>query len=67
MSKRECIYMIVTQDKYELPLFVGNIDEVAEWQGVSKTTVYASISRYEQGTYKGCRFRRVYGDMGTEC
>lgn len=55
------LYMVVTKDKYELPLGVyDSLDELAEKQGVNKNYVKQSISRYEHGTNK-CfvPFRRV--------
>lgn len=59
MSKNRNIYMIVTEDKYELPLFVGTVEEVAEKAGCSVNTIYACISHYEHGRNKNTRYRRV--------
>lgn len=66
MAKDNCIYMIVTNDKYELPVFVGTAQEVADYQGVKVGSIYGAISHYEHGRNKTCIYRRVYGDMGTE-
>ena len=45
------LYMMVTKDKYELPLGVyDSLDELAEKQKVNKNYVKQSISRYEHGT-----------------
>lgn len=60
MDRPECIYLIVTQDKYELPLFVGSADEVAEKAGVTRNAIYSSISHFEHGRRKHCRFRKVW-------
>ena len=60
MSKEKCLYMIVSKDSLELPMFVGTAEEVAEKAGVSKNTIYSSISHYERGEYPSCIFRRVY-------
>lgn len=55
------LYMVVTKDKYELPLGVyDSLDELAEKQGVDKNYVKQSISRYEHGTNNWfVPFRRV--------
>ena len=53
------MYLMVTRDKYELPLGVyDSLDELAERQGVRKEYVKQCISRYEHGTLKG-QFRKV--------
>ena len=45
------LYMMVTKDKYELPLGVyDSLDELAEKQQVNKNYVKKSISQYEHGT-----------------
>ncbi len=45
------LYLTVTKDKYELPIGVyDSLDEMAEKQGVSKSYIKTSISRYEHGT-----------------
>ena len=66
MRKEKCLYLIVTQDKYELPLFVGTIAELVERTGKTANNIYSSISHYERGDHKGCNYRRVrlYEDMG---
>ena len=55
------LYMVVTKDKYELPLGVyDSLDELAEKQTVNKNYVKQSISRYEHGTNNwSVPFRRV--------
>lgn len=57
--KPKCLYMIVTQDKYELPLFVGDVYEVAEKVGLSSRSIYNAITHFEHGRHKTCRFRKV--------
>lgn len=59
MRKAKYIYMIVTNDKYELPLFVGSIYEVAEKAGTTANAVYSCISHYERGRLKSCKYRKV--------
>lgn len=61
MAKRkECLYMIVTQDKYELPLFVGTCQEVAEKAHTKTCVIYSSLCHFERGRLKTCKYRRVY-------
>lgn len=43
------LYLAVTADKYELPLFVADTrKEMAEWYGVSGDWVSHAIRRYER-------------------
>ena len=58
------LYLIVTRDKYELPLFVGSAVEVAEKAGITLNALYSAISHYEHGRHNTCAYRRVYEDMG---
>ena len=37
------VYMAVTNDKYELPLFVGTAVEIAEWAGCRTDNIYRSV------------------------
>lgn len=37
------MYMAVTNDKYELPLFVGTAVEIAEWAGCRTDNIYRSV------------------------
>lgn len=55
----DAVYMMVTQDKYELPLAVANsAAELARIVGVSKIAVHSGASRNARhGTWS--RFRRV--------
>lgn len=54
------MYMAVTADKYELPLFVADTArELAEHFGVSTITVYSAISKGLSGTKNGYRFVKV--------
>ena len=42
----EVLYMAVTCDEYELPLFVAdNLEELAAWAGVKVKTAKETISR----------------------
>lgn len=62
------LYLMVTKDKYELPLGVyDSLDELAEKQGVDKNYVKKSISQYEHGTINWkTPFRRVKVDVRKE-
>lgn len=53
------LYMYVTDDEYELPLFVSeDAQEVARVAGTTRNSVFSSITRYEKNGIK-TRFRRV--------
>lgn len=53
-------WLIVTHDKYELPLVVADsIQELARYDGVSVNTIYSAISHYEHGRYNFTKYRRV--------
>lgn len=44
------LYMMVTNDEYELPLGVyDNMDELAKKQGYKKSYIKKAISLYEHG------------------
>lgn len=51
---RECVYMMITDDKYELPIYVtDSIKELADLTGVNRNTISSDI-------FKGYgRFRKV--------
>ena len=54
------LYMAVTPDKLELPLFVaGNVRELANKYGVMENAVYSSIARNESGKQRGAKFIKV--------
>lgn len=54
------IYMAVTPDEYELPLFVtDNLDEMAARFGKSKACILSSISHKRVGHRKGVTFVRI--------
>jgi hypothetical protein len=59
MPKR-CLYIKVTKDKYELPLYVtGTAREMAKHEGTTESAVFSSISHYEHGKCNS-QYRRVY-------
>lgn len=64
MRKKERLYMVVTADKLELPLFVSDdIQEVAEKFGITAATArsYCSPNRHD-GSRSGVRYIRVCFD-----
>ncbi|ADZ83560.1 hypothetical protein [Cellulosilyticum lentocellum] len=50
------IYMAVTADSLELPLFVGTSTEVAAWAGITCRALYSNINQGMSGKYKGRKF-----------
>ena len=64
MPKR-CLYIKVTKDKYELPLYVAETaremaaHEMAAHEGTTENAVYSSISHYEANKCN-TQYRRVY-------
>lgn len=53
-------YLEVTKDKYQFPVHIcSNVAELSEKSGASISTIYATISRYENGKLKKPRFVKV--------
>ena len=57
-SKCGQYYAVVTNDKYELPVIVGRVDEVADYLGIKIDTVYTYLSR-GRSTTNDRRYRIV--------
>lgn len=53
------IYMAVTADELELPLYVGSANELATWAGISKDALYSNISKGRSGKQKGFKLIKV--------
>lgn len=54
------IYMMVSGDKYQLPLCVADsAEELAEKVGVKKGTIYSSVLRWEKGQTKKTKYIRI--------
>lgn len=54
------VYVMVTNDRYELPVYVADSPaEMAEATGCNPKTVYQMVSRYNAGTIKKSRFISV--------
>lgn len=57
------LYMWVSKDKYQLPLFVSEkVEEVARVSGRNINTVYSSISKQRYGVVKNSQFLCVEVD-----
>ena len=50
------LYMAVTADKYELPLAVGSARDIAQYGGVSVSTVQTSVCRKYSGLQNGYKY-----------
>ena len=57
------LYMWVSKDKYQLPLFVSEkVEEVARVSGRNIFTIYSSISKHKYGVVKNSQFLCVEVD-----
>ncbi len=58
--RKKYIWMLVTQDKYELPCCVfDSCEELADYCGVSKDSVRSAVFHFEKEGRKFSRYRRV--------
>lgn len=59
---QEFTYMVVTADKYELPLAppFDSAKELAEFLGVSRATIYNNIWSREKGRVNGNHSNKKY-------
>lgn len=46
------LYMVVTRDKYELPLFVGTIEEVARFRGTTVNSIRSALTHGRAPNYR---------------
>lgn len=54
------LYMLVTPDKYELPMYVtDSVKDLARFAGVKANSIYIMMSRYKKGEIKRTRFVSV--------
>ena len=59
--------MMVSKDKYELPLAVADsAPQLAEMVGVSVNAIFSSYSCYKSGKHKFSRFQKVEVDDETD-
>lgn len=57
---KDYIYMMVSDDKYELPLYVADsAQELAEKLGVKKGTIYSHVIQWEKGKIKKAKYIRI--------
>lgn len=56
---RNLLYMAVTPDEFELPIFVGTSTEVAELADISLSTLYGMVSKGRSGKVSGRKFVKV--------
>lgn len=58
MKIKDAVYMVVTADRYELPIFVcDNITELSKLIGVRKATISSRICRKIGKRYKILRVK----------
>lgn len=57
---KDYIYMMVSNDKYELPVYIAETaQELADMVGVPKGTIYSSVIKWEKGQVKKAKYIRV--------
>lgn len=57
---REYVWMVVSNDKYELPVYIADTArELAELVGSTENNVRTCYQHYVKGDSKTCRYRRV--------
>lgn len=55
------VYVYVTDDEYELPIYVcDTVKELSELTGYTESSIYSNITRWEKGEREYVRFRRIY-------
>lgn len=47
--------MYIVYDRDDLPAYVGSLDEVADWLGVTINSLYSTISKIKHGKRKATR------------
>lgn len=61
------LYMGVTPDKYELPLYVAETaEELAKMVGTNRATVYSSITHKASGRDRGVKLIKIIIDEEKE-
>lgn len=61
------LYMGVTPDKYELPLFVAETaEELSKMVGTNRATIYSSITHKASGKISGVKFIKITIDEEKE-
>lgn len=58
MKEIDLYVLVDPADKYELPTFVGTLEEIAKYQGVSKNAISSAISHAKQRG-QNCKYKKV--------
>ena len=58
MKEIDLYVLVDPADKYELPTFVGTLEEIADHQGVSKNAISSAISHAKQRG-QNCKYKKV--------
>lgn len=62
MSKSKHVYMMITNDKYELPLAVADtVEELASIVNTTPNSIYSAMSHFKNNKdlYKSCKYIKV--------
>ena len=60
IKKKNTIYMAVTPDKYEFPVYIEEtVRELSKKTGASENNIYSSIAHKASGKVTGLKFLRV--------
>lgn len=60
MKKKKYYYLMITKDKYELPIFVADsLQELADQTGGNVSSIAAIISKREHGIFKTSSYIKV--------
>lgn len=54
------IWLMVTKDKYEFPVAIGNsAEDLARKTGTTRSNIVSSYNRFKNGKLKTCPYRKV--------
>ena len=60
MKRNKYLYILIDpNDKFELPLFVGTVEEMAKHEGVTTSSIHSVYFNYKNGVNKHCKYRKV--------
>lgn len=61
MPKQNCLWLYITNDEYELPIYVTDTAaELARKVGTTENAVRSGVSHFEKKEHYYCRYRMVY-------
>ena len=64
--KKDCVWLMISDDKYELPLAVADTAvDLARMVGTTANAIRSSFDHYKHGATKSSRFRKVEIDDGS--